>query len=51
MSTDPAMQLPWAEPPFSYEGAGHGFFNGSPYYTPTLQRMTAFLVEQLTPGV
>jgi dipeptidyl aminopeptidase/acylaminoacyl peptidase len=27
-------------------GAGHGYFNRSPYYEPTLQRMAAFLEEQ-----
>lgn len=28
-----------------FPGAAHGFFNRSPFYEPTLQRMEAFLVE------
>jgi acetyl esterase/lipase len=30
-------------------GAAHGFFNGPPFYEPTLQRMEAFLVEHFAP--
>ena len=33
---------------FVAEGAGHGFFNRSPWYEPTLERMAEFLLDVLT---
>ena len=35
---------------FTAEGAGHAFFNGPPWYEPTLERMTEFFLRTLGDG-